>query len=183
METRINFNLRSITRETIRIELINKFLEELPGGGIGGAASKYYYIVEIADGYNIILKRPAPLNKGFDFIVSVENFYFKETTKKSRSNPSHNDIISLLKKYKRANEAIYNSKVKNIITSIYNCENVYLRQDIQQFPKFVNFDNQEYPISILLYCVKWLFIEQDVTYWNYSGRIKFFEALNECELV
>ncbi|BEK32805.1 hypothetical protein [Campylobacter jejuni] len=182
METRINFNLKSTTREEIRADLINEFLKELPGNGVRDLSSKYYYVVENADGYNIILKRPAPLNKGFDFIVSVENFYFKEMTKKSRSNPSHNDIISLLKKYKKANEAIY-GEVKNIIISIYNCENIYLRQDIQQFPKFVNFDNQEYPISILLYCIKWLFIEQDVTYWNYSGRRKFFEALNECELV
>ncbi|HEC1752343.1 TPA: hypothetical protein R1738_000162 [Campylobacter lari] len=177
----VELNLYSTSREAIRRELVEVFLRELPGNGNQEQASKYCYIVENADGYNIILKRPAPLNKGFDFVVNVENFYFNENNTRRHSAPSHDDILSLLMKYKSMYEENY-FKIRDIIIQIYNCENVVLNQNTQNFPKFVNFDNQEYPISILLYCIKWLFIEQDITYWNYSGRRKFFEALCECGL-
>ena len=35
------------------------------------------------------------------------------------------------------------------------------------------------PTEILLECIKWLFLEQDVTYWNYSGRQMFFNSIKE----
>jgi len=33
-----------------------------------------------------------------------------------------------------------------------------------------------YPIDLILGVVKWLFIEQDVRYWNYSGRAMLFSG-------
>jgi hypothetical protein len=31
--------------------------------------------------------------------------------------------------------------------------------------------------ELIFECVKWLFEEQDVTYWNYSGRTMFYNAI------
>jgi hypothetical protein len=33
------------------------------------------------------------------------------------------------------------------------------------------------PVDMLLFIIKWLFIEQDVTYWNYSGRAMFMSGV------
>jgi len=45
---------------------------------------------------------------------------------------------------------------------------------------FHDFEGTEHPIEIILLAVKWLFMEQDCAYWNYSGRAIF--ALREREL-
>lgn len=38
------------------------------------------------------------------------------------------------------------------------------------------------PIETILKVVKWLFIEQDVTYWNWSGRSMLYSGLREDDL-
>ena len=34
-------------------------------------------------------------------------------------------------------------------------------------------------VELVLKVLKWLFIEQDVTYWNYDGRTMLFSAIKE----
>lgn len=34
-----------------------------------------------------------------------------------------------------------------------------------------------YTAELLVKVIKWFFIEQDVTYWNYSGRAKLLHAI------
>ena len=62
-------------------------------------------------------------------------------------------------------------KVKKILNKLYNCEFVgkdeYL--DINFFTGI--------EIEGILKLVKWLFLEQDVTYWNYSGRAMLYQSL------
>jgi len=41
----------------------------------------------------------------------------------------------------------------------------------------------ERPIAIILLAIKWLFIEQDITYWNWSGRNMLMNSLKDKELV
>ena len=66
------------TRRQIRRILISEFLKEKPGEGKEALASRYrYYVETLADGRRIFLHRPAPLNKGFDFTIHVENTRFK----------------------------------------------------------------------------------------------------------
>ena len=38
-------------------------------------------------------------------------------------------------------------------------------------------------IEGILKLVKWLFLEQDVTYWNYSGRAMLYQSLKGNGLV
>jgi hypothetical protein len=35
---------------------------------------------------------------------------------------------------------------------------------------FKDYEGTAHPIEIILLAIKWLFIEQDITYWNWSGR-------------
>ena len=66
------------------------------------------------------------------------------------------------------------------IVNIYNCIDV----DFSKInATFSDFAGQEHPIQIILLAIKWLFMEQDCAYWNYSGRKMLFNALIENDLV
>lgn len=62
------------SRNDVRKRIITCFMEEEPGMGAGNDSSKYtYYVETLADGNRVYLTRPAFLNKGFDFVIRVEN--------------------------------------------------------------------------------------------------------------
>lgn len=160
--------LVSTTRTDIRNELIKLFLEEIPGTGTGDKSSKYEYIVETYSTYNISLNRPALLNKGFDFTVSVlstDSIFFKN---RSYNTPSHNDVMTALKYFKTKSPEKY-PVIKKLLYDIFNCYKIDLSSSIS-LGSFKDYKDIEHPIEIILLAIKWLFIEQDITYWNWSGR-------------
>ncbi|MES2837204.1 MAG: hypothetical protein V4667_06760 [Bacteroidota bacterium] len=162
-------------RISIRKNIINLFLQENPGTGIGELTARYFYNVEkTACGIEIYLKRPAPLNKGMDFEIHAKNFNFRTENVyvKVRSRPKHVTIISDLKAKKEENINEY-AKVKNVIDKIYNCQNV-TDEEMTSLNFTIGF-----PIELVLKLIKWLFIEQDVTYWHASGRAKFYNGILE----
>ena len=172
-----------------RVSLIEQFLREVPGTGRGPLASKYQYDVEAYGSYTIYLRRPTQLNKGFDFTVNIGGVYFKNAlayrdlyyNQKYRrySNPSHQNIFDALF-YCKCNYPNEYGKVKRAITEIYQCHDV----DISEIrASFCGCEGTEHPIQIILLAVKWLFMEQDCAYWNYSGRGMLLNALLERELV
>lgn len=186
----ISYTLKSNKRADIRKELVDLFLQEESGlefreNDLIVDPKKYKYNVEsVSDSdnqYTIYLQRPAPLNKGFDFIVKVEGFYFKTDGNRHR-NPSHEDILHILTRYKNKNEEYY-SYINDLILKTFYCENINFTTQTQQMPKFINFDGEEIPVAVILYCIKWLFIEQDIIYWNYSGRCMLFNSLKDNNLV
>ena len=169
-----NFNFSS--RKEWRKSLILEFLKEEAGTGKGELASRYRYYVEILkNGEKIYLNRPATLNYGMDFTVHLENTQFR-LQGPARDMPSHSNIIDDLKQKQLENFCEY-EKVKKILNKLYNCE-------------FVNeeeYSNIYFAIGIeiegILKIVKWLFLEQDVTYWNYSGRGMLYQCLKDNGLV
>jgi hypothetical protein len=155
-------------RSELRKEIINIFLDENPGTGNGELTSRYNYIVKRKGDIEVYLKRPAQFNNGFDFTLNVSNTNFNPNGR-ATTRPTHGNIINDLASKKETDEALY-SKLKLEIDRIYNC----------QQPKKVVFDfNIGLDSEILLECIKWLFLEQDVTYWNYSGRAMFYSKINE----
>ena len=89
-------------RTSIRSQVIIRFLGEEPGTGKKDKCSKYIYEVEAThDGYKVILKRPASLNKGVDFTVHVEGIRFRQ--KGLVDMPSHSDITNDLSEKKISN--------------------------------------------------------------------------------
>lgn len=175
------FKLSSTTRSDIRNEVCNLFLKENPGTGTGSNCSMYEYLVESFTSYNIIIKRPAVLNKGFDFTVSIPtaNYLFKKSRR--YHTPSHNDIVVALT-YSQTNYPTKYQSVKQHLTDAYNCINVSFAAG-SSLGHFIDYNNNLHPIEIIILAVKWLFIEQDITYWNWSGRDMLWNELVQKNLV
>lgn len=77
------FKLRATTREEARSKVVREFLKEKHGEGTGDLAFRYEYIVETYGNYKVILKRPAPKNKGFDFLICTPGIYYKTGKKEN----------------------------------------------------------------------------------------------------
>jgi hypothetical protein len=162
-----NYNF-SLDRAVFRKELINLFLSEEPGTGKGDLTSRYNYLVKQIGIHDIYLKRPAQFNNGFDFTLNVSNINFNPDGR-TTTRPTHQNILDDLWVKKEENEELYNLLYIEI-DRIYNCLS----------PNNVSFNfNNGLNSSILLECIKWLFAEQDVTYWNYSGRAMFFDGIQD----
>lgn len=163
--TPINF---SEDRAELRKQVINIFLDENPGTGRHELTSKYRYITKTIDIHEVFLSRPAQFNNGFDFTLNVSNINFNPIGR-ATTRPTHQNIYDNLLQKKVENLELYN-ELKAEIDRIYNC----------QTPTNTIFSfNTGQDSEILLECIKWLFIEQDVTYWNYSGRAMFYSGINE----
>ena len=152
-------------RKELRDNLIDLFKSENAGKGKGDLSTKVVYCVEDVNGEIIYLKRPAPLNKGFDFEVHTKNKLFFGRIK---TRPSHECIKKILKDLKSQDIKIYDS-VQSIINELYNCNESNLSS--------ITYSINGISVEILLKCIKWLFIEQDITYWSYSGREMLYKGL------
>ena len=173
----INYDLPITNRSQMRRSLITFFLNEVAGTGRGDNASRYLYNVETYGNYGIYLRRPTQLNKGFDFTVNVEGLFFKKNRR--YSNPSHQDIFDALTDCLNTYPNEYGA-VRGAIRNIFRCMDTDLSQ-IHAY--FHDYEGTEHPIQVILLAIKWLFMEQDCAYWNYSGRSMLFESLSERGLV
>ncbi len=150
-------------RNEVRRRLIEVFLNEEPGTGRGDNASRYDYIVANLDaGQRVILRRPARKKEGFDFRITVEGINFNEGGR-YRDYPKHDDIINDLELKRNANPENY-ELLFSLIARIFNCEDIP-REDYENLTFNVGYD-----VDLILQVIKFFFIEQDIRYWNYSGR-------------
>lgn len=158
----LHFN-NSGSRNDVRMRVVHELSCEAPGTGIGADATRFtYYVETLSDGKRVYLRRPANLHWGFDFIVCVEGVNFNPFGRR-RNYPTHPDIINDLQqkafesceKYRRLHE---------MMLQVYHCEEI----DFSPANK-IGFESG-YPCDMILAVLKWLFIEQDIRYWNYSGR-------------
>jgi hypothetical protein len=169
MRTAKELTILASSRIGYRKKLVKAFLSEKPGKGRGDLCSQYiYYVDKVLNGNRVFLKRPAVLNKGFDFEVHVENYNFG--TKRHTSMPSHKVILTDLIKKRNENPAMY-EKVETLISQAFRCQQIE-----DEALKQISFDSG-FPFDVILKTIKWLFIEQDVTYWNWSGRNMLYSAI------
>jgi len=154
--------LNDKNKEALRNKAVIRFLSEQGGyvkDGIKYVTNYRYNVEKLKDGRLIYLLKPTWLNKGIDFQVMVEKF---KDGKDAR--PSHKDIFEDLKIKKQENKTEYDV-LKKIIHKIWLCENP---DDVLKTNKLTF--GQSHSVELILKSLKWLFIEQDITYWNYDGR-------------
>lgn len=169
-EYNIELSLLENSRELFRKKLIALFLEEKNGywrEGIKHVTKYKYFVEKIKDDRRVFLSRPARLNKGMDFEVWVEKFRDEKNKR-----PSHKDIFNdILEKYK-TNPDIY-PKLLEAIELVWNCE-----EPDKVIEKYNNLEfGVGLSVELILKILKWLFIEQDITYWNYDGRTMLWQGI------
>ena len=159
------------TRNQARKGVIETFLEEIPGTGTGDSASKYiYYVENLENGNRIYLTRPGFKNKQFDFVINVENVNFNKGAGNVRTAPTHKDIFDDLALKKSNYETLYR-KLFEMIKAVFECRDIPISSC-----KELQFD-VGLPVDLILGVIKWYFIEQDIAYWNYSGRNMFMSGI------
>lgn len=178
MEYEIDLKIDCESREEIRQELIYRFLQEEPGTGTGKKATIYIYHVESYRNFQVTLTRPTFLNHGFDFQVRNPDVDYDNRTK---TMPKHSDIYDILKQKKKENPLFYSEIVPRIRDCFRKSNPGFY--EWQSLGYFSDHQNKRIPLELLILSLKWLFIEQDINYWNYSGRNKLYSELSERNLV
>jgi hypothetical protein len=85
--------------------------------------------------------------------------------------PRHADILEGLTCFKKLKPRVYSRRVQPVLRSVFDCELVAQKTlPPHRLPSGLS-------VEALIMCTKWLFIEQDITYWNWSGRQMFFDKL------
>ncbi|WP_372519644.1 hypothetical protein [Candidatus Ruminimicrobiellum ovillum] len=164
------------SKSEIREKIIKHFLKE--NSGTSSESSKYEYKVEKYKNYEIVLKRPG-FKKCFDFSVNTKGVFYKKNKNKSEK-PKIEDIVKALDYSKEHFSTEYKS-IKQIINQIFNVE-TYDLSSVQNI-KFIDAEGKEHPIAVILLALKWLFVAEDVFYWNWSGRNATMNKLREKNLV
>lgn len=169
-EHQVVFNFNAVgDRNKIRMSVVNELSKEEPGQGKEDLASRYtYYVETLSDGKRIYLRRPANLHNGFDFVVGVENINFNLDGRK-RSYPKHDDIIIDLTEKKKENSKKY-KQLYSVLEKVYKCESINDDEINLTF-------KTGFSAELIIKTLKWLFIEQDIRYWNYSGRDMLWNAI------
>ena len=178
METKLTVltvSIKANSREEYHEKLIMLFLKEKHG--TSQEWNYYDYYVETGkNGKRVYLHRPAYKNKGMDFEVRVEDYQFRYGKNgniiSSGNRPSHSEIWNDVHVKVDENHED-GQKLKALITQVYNCEDP--DENIINSCRFTT----GLPLDLLLYTIKWLFIEQDMTYWNQSGREMNYNGLME----
>lgn len=150
------------TRNEVRLRVVNALSLETPGSS--NETERYtYYVENLSDGNRVYLRRPANLHFGFDFLVCVENTNYAKAGERRRNYPKHDDLGADLQAKKDENPEMY-KKLYVLLKKVYECHDIS-----EDDMKNIHFSSG-LAIDHILKTIKWLFIEQDIRYWNYSGR-------------
>lgn len=133
-----------------------------------------YYVENLENGKRIYIERPTFLNKGCDFVIYAEDVI---TCKNGNDKaPSHDDIIKDIKLKKDTLTPYDYDQLLLAIKSIYDTE------DFAKAIKYVSkLPTIGWNYDLLLKLLRWLFIEQDITYWAGDGRNMLYKAIKDIE--
>lgn len=165
----VEWALTCTDRSASRRAVAEKWLEE-------SAYTNYRYNVErCASGSWVYLLRPTWLNKGFDFQVNVEGFRSVTRTAKGQTKemPSHTDVVHDLEAKLKAHPDLGES-LFSAVCEVYDCAEP--SAVLAHRGKLASVE-VGLPPDQLLFIIKWLFIEQDVTYWLQTGRDMLMAAI------
>ncbi len=166
----------SVSREDIVKKVINIFVDfekDKRGRGI-----KFLYPVEDIIGLDLTLypdsklylRRPGGLQKwNMDFKVLVESHYGLQTGR-------HDNLKEDFSNKKKENPKSF-KKVLDVLNEFYECRESDIDKILSTDPELENNFNTGAKLNIILKCIKWMFIMEDIVYWNYDGRAKLYNHL------
>lgn len=160
-----------LTRHEIVQKVVNIFIQtefENRGRGV-----RFYYPVEqFSDGSNLFIFRPAGLRKwNFDFKVNI-------TTEMGLGKGTHAEIEAEFKNKKHENKQGF-AELLEAIDEMCNGLETDVDAILGKHPNLGKSFKSGAKIEILLKVLKWMFIMEDIVYWNYDGRMKLYNYLRE----
>jgi hypothetical protein len=170
----------SMTRHEIVQKVVNTFIDtehEQRGRGV-----KFWYPVEqlpsslqllSEDKDNrLFIFRPGGLQKwNFDFKVNV-------TPELGLGRGTHAEIASDLSNKKQENPQEF-VKLIDAIEEIYSGSENDVDKVLAKYPHLQASFQTGANVEVLLKVIKWMFIMEDIVYWNYEGRAKLYNYLKE----
>lgn len=152
-----------VSRAAARLALLMKWGEEQAG-------QQYRYFAEtFSDGKRLYLERPGQLNQGCDFVIFLEDcFLFNNGNDRP---PSHQDLFAdLAAKREQLSDADWALALEAI-----RAVHALKPPPALDLPECAG--TLDYPRLLALCC--WFFLEQDLTYWNGTGRDMLWEAISQ----
>lgn len=168
----------SMTRHEIVQKVVNTFINtehEQRGRGV-----KFWYPVEqlpsslefLTKDTRLFIFRPGGLQKwNFDFKVNV-------TPELGLGKGTHDAIASDLRNKKQENLQKF-GKLMEAIEEMYSGSENNVDQVLMKYPNLQASFQTGAQVEILLKVLKWMFIMEDIVYWNYDGRAKLYNFLKE----
>lgn len=169
----VKWQLQGRTRKKLRLAVLMKWAEEKRGSA--DAYQRYRYNVEHLPNDGLVyLHRPAFKNKGCDFVVHCDPLIPRHDGKKYK-NPRHKDLIRELKLLSRRIKG-GKTRVLAAVESVHACKNVTYA--CKALCRGVH-GKWAFRAERALKVAKWLFIEQDITDWNTSGRDMLMNSIRK----
>jgi len=168
----------SLTRHEIVKRIVNIFINteyQQRGKGV-----QFWYPVEqlpsniqlSPENTQLFILRPGGLRKwNFDFKVNV-------TLELGLGKGSHEEMASDLRNKKQENLQKFNDLLQ-ALTIIYDCSENDVDQILGKYSDLQISFQTGAKVEVLLKVLKWMFIMEDIVYWNYEGRTKLYNYLKE----
>jgi len=133
-----------------------------------GKGIAFKYPVENVPDGQLFIARPGH-KKNFDFKVEViSNFGLGEG--------SHKEIAKDLRNKKKENHRKFEDLLKALM-EIYNCSENDVDVVLKNYPDLNTSFQKGAKVESILKVVKWLFIMEDIVYWDNEGRAFLFNFL------
>jgi hypothetical protein len=168
----------SMTRHEIVQKVVNIFItteHEQRGRGV-----KFWYPVEqlpnsleqLLEDTRLFIFRPGGLQKwNFDFKVNV-------TPELGLGKGTHNEVANDLKNKRKENSKKF-KKLIEAMEEIYSGSENDVDRVLTKYPDLQTSFRTGAQVDVLLKILKWMFIMEDIVYWNYDGRAKLYNFLKE----
>lgn len=156
----------AIPRQDIVKKVVNTFIDSeylRKGRGI-----KFRYPVEDLPNNQLFIVRPGR-KKDFDFKVEV-------TPGMKIGTGSHAEIVADLKNKKQENPIKFKDLLKAIGT-IHSCSENDVDLVLRRYPNLGTSFKSGAHVEVLLKILKWMFIMEDIYYWDYQGRDMLYNGL------
>ncbi len=91
---------------------------------------------------------------------------------------THDEIKSDFRNKKQENPQKINDLLE-ALTTLYNCSENDIDRLLKNYPDLQKSFQTGAKVDVLLKVAKWMFIMEDIVYWNYKGRAMLYNAITE----
>jgi len=158
-----------LARHEIVRKVVNTFIDS--ESQVRGKGVKFRYPVEnLSNGKQLFIFRPGGLNKwNFDFKVEVAE-------ELGIGKGAHEEIILDFQHKKHENPHKFSVLLQSL-AKIYEGSENDIDILLRDYPDLEASFQTGAKVEILLKVIKWMFIMEDIVYWNYQGRSMLYNGL------